>query len=218
MASFLKVLFHNLLDGPSTDPFPLGETFTPDRVRGRCVIDPELCVGCGICKNVCAAGAIDISEKADKSGYTITVWRDSCCLCASCRHYCPTGAMSLNNDWHNVHLESEKFDCIEQHTINYEPCTHCGTLFRPLPLKIAQKLYAKDPNLDPDRIRRLCPKCRQLEDAKRNENITSQTLGQKTLVEGEKGEAIEIISSEKAMEKTPGFSPEASIQQEQNAK
>ena len=33
MAGFLKVLFRNLLEGPSTDPFPLGETFTPDRLR-----------------------------------------------------------------------------------------------------------------------------------------------------------------------------------------
>ena len=35
MAGFLKVLFRNLLEGPSTDPFPLGETFTPARLRGR---------------------------------------------------------------------------------------------------------------------------------------------------------------------------------------
>ena len=35
MAGFLKILFRNLLQGPSTDPFPLGETFTPERLRGR---------------------------------------------------------------------------------------------------------------------------------------------------------------------------------------
>lgn len=29
MAGFLKVLFRNLLEGPSTDLFPLGETFHP---------------------------------------------------------------------------------------------------------------------------------------------------------------------------------------------
>ena len=42
MAGFLKVLFRNLLEGPSTDPFPLGETFTPERLRGKAVVDPDL--------------------------------------------------------------------------------------------------------------------------------------------------------------------------------
>ncbi len=179
MAAFLKVLFRNLLDGPSTDPFPLGETFTPERLRGKCVVDPELCVGCGVCKNVCAAGAIDISPKADNSGYSITIWRNSCCLCASCRHYCPTGAMSISNDWHSAHKQTEKFDCIEQQNIEYEPCSKCGTLIRPLPLKLAQKIYAHDPELSPDFIRHLCPKCRQMEDAMRAARISKQDSGAK---------------------------------------
>lgn len=173
MASFLKVLFRNLLEGPSTDPFPLGETFTPERLRGKCVVDPDLCVGCGVCKNVCAAGAIDISKK--KEGYTITIWRDSCCLCASCRHYCPTGAMSITNDWHHAHEEKDKFKCLEQHTINYEPCAHCGELIRPLPKKLAEKLYAENPEADAEIIRHLCPKCRQLEDARRIENAEKKS-------------------------------------------
>ena len=83
MAGFLKILFRNLLQGPSTDPFPLGETFTPERLRGRVKIDPNLCMGCGVCRHVCAAGAINIRQKPDNSGYTITVWQNSCCLCAS---------------------------------------------------------------------------------------------------------------------------------------
>ena len=143
-------------------------TFTPERLRGRVKIDPNLCMGCGVCRHVCAAGAINIRQKPDNSGYTITVWQDSCCLCASCRQYCPTGAMSITNDWHSAHLESEKFGRVEQQTINYEPCSHCGTLMRPLPLKLAEKLYAKNSEIDPDQIRHLCPKCRQIEDAKRS--------------------------------------------------
>ncbi len=65
MAGFLKVLLNNLLEGPSTDPYPVGETFTPKRVRGRCIVDPELCVGCGMCRYACAAGAINIDKKPD---------------------------------------------------------------------------------------------------------------------------------------------------------
>lgn len=168
MAGFLKVLFRNLLAGPSTDPFPLGETFTPARLRGKAVIDPERCMGCGVCRHACAAGAINITPLDDGSGYTITIWQNSCCLCASCRHYCPVGAVSISNDWHAAHTESEKFNRIEQHVIKYEPCAGCGTLMRPIPADLAQRLFAGNKEFDPEVIRKLCPKCRQIEDAKRN--------------------------------------------------
>ena len=168
MAGFLKVLFRNLLEGPSTDPFPLGETFTPDRLRGRAVVDPELCMGCGICRHSCAAGAIHIGQQPDGSGFTITIWQNSCCLCASCRHYCPTGAMSISTDWHTAHTQAEKYNRLEQHTIKYEPCVACGALMRPIPKVLADKLYAWNTEIDPELTRKLCPKCRQIEDAKRN--------------------------------------------------
>lgn len=106
---FLKILWDNLKKGPVTDAFPFGETYTPDRLRGRVEIDPALCVGCGTCVHVCAAGAINISKFEDGSGFEITVWRNSCCLCAQCRHYCPTKAVTLTNDWHSAHRATEKY-------------------------------------------------------------------------------------------------------------
>lgn len=168
MASFLKVLFRNVLQGPSTDPFPLGETFTPDRQRGRVKIDPDLCMGCGMCKYSCAAGAIDIRPQPEGKGFTITVWRNSCCLCASCRHYCPTGAATLTNDWHTAHAQEDKYNIIEQQKIDYVPCAQCGTLMRPLPKKLAERLYAYNTEIDRELIRTLCPECRRMLDARRN--------------------------------------------------
>lgn len=177
MAGFLKVLFRNLLEGPSTDPFPLGETFTPKKLRGRARVDPELCMGCGMCRHSCAAGAINISPLPDRSGFAITIWQNSCCLCASCRHYCPTGAMSITNDWHSAHPESERFTRLERQVIKYEPCAHCGELMRPLPAEVARRIYAHNPEIDPEVIRKICPACRQLEDAKRTACILPAATG-----------------------------------------
>ena len=57
---FLKILWDNLKKGPVTDAFPFGETYTPDRLRGRVEIDPALCVGCGLCAKECPVGVIHV--------------------------------------------------------------------------------------------------------------------------------------------------------------
>ena len=170
MAGFLKVLFRNLLQGPSTDPFPLvPETFTPDRLRGKVVINKDLCMGCGICNYVCVAGAINIEKRED--GHTITVWHNACCRCAACRQYCPMHAISLEPDWHSSHPEADKYKVIEQKTIAYEPCSVCGKMIRPVPEATLKKLYVHNDDVDLEHVRTLCPSCRQLEDARRSAGL-----------------------------------------------
>ena len=163
MPSFLNVLLQNLISGPATDPFPFGETFTPKRIRGRILVDPERCLGCGMCRHVCAAGAIHLQK--DSKGWTITIWQDSCCLCRSCVTYCPMSAMSIDPDWHSAHAEEDKFKRIEQHTISYEPCARCGTPMRVIFFVFFKQLYADDADVDPEEIRHLCRSCRQMRDA-----------------------------------------------------
>ena len=131
MGSFFNILLNNVISGPSTDPFPFGETFSPKTIRGRVRIDPDLCMGCGMCRHSCVAGAINIQKHKGK-GWTITVWQDSCCLCASCLTYCPMHAVTIEPDWHSAHFEEDKFKRIEQHTIEFQPCPNCGNPTRVL--------------------------------------------------------------------------------------
>ncbi len=50
-------------------------------------IDEKLCVGCGVCIEVCPAGAITlIDEKA-------TINNKLCTLCYQCARQCPQGAI-----------------------------------------------------------------------------------------------------------------------------
>ena len=160
---FLKILWDNLKKGPVTDAFPFGETYTPDRLRGRVEIDPALCVGCGTCVHVCAAGAINISKFEDGSGFEITVWRNSCCLCAQCRHYCPTKAVTLTNDWHSAHRATEKYTQITRAKVKYDYCAVCGAKMRVLPQEVLNRIYAKHSEVDVDVISHLCPNCRRID-------------------------------------------------------
>ena len=52
------------------------------------VIDSEKCAGCGICADVCPAGAIEVSEQA-------VVNAETCTGCAACVSECPNGAIIL---------------------------------------------------------------------------------------------------------------------------
>ena len=173
MAGFLKVLFRNLLDGPSTDPFPLAPTrIEPERLRGKVVVDARLCMGCGICVYACVAGAINITKTED--GHTITVWHNACCRCAACKQYCPVHAITLVNDWHTAHEEKAKYLEVEQKTIKYEPCSCCGKKIRPVPAAVLKQLYVNNPDVDLEHVRNLCPECRQLEDARRSAGLPAQ--------------------------------------------
>ena len=52
------------------------------------IIDPEKCIGCGVCEAQCAFGAIAVVEGAAQVN-------DKCTLCGSCVDNCEVGALSL---------------------------------------------------------------------------------------------------------------------------
>jgi ferredoxin len=55
----------------------------------RVVVNSDLCVGCGICKDICPAGAISVEEIA-------VVDSERCTGCQLCLAQCPRGALSLS--------------------------------------------------------------------------------------------------------------------------
>lgn len=168
MFGFLKILLGNVFRRPLTDPFPFAPAKTPQRFRGKIHLNPNLCVGCGICRHVCAGHAIHIEARADGSGYDWVLWYNTCALCGMCCHYCPTGAISMSNDWHNAHLESDKYGWREEHFVPYLSCAGCGARIRPLPTSVTGRVYA-DNDVNVQHIVQLCPECRARETAIKEE-------------------------------------------------
>jgi ferredoxin len=52
-------------------------------------VNPDLCVGCGICADVCPLGNIALTDGKARCG-------DNCTQCLACVHFCPQQAVELN--------------------------------------------------------------------------------------------------------------------------
>ncbi len=62
--------------------------FRPSELRAY--VDPERCVGCGTCEEVCPLGAISVEEVA-------RVDQNRCIGCGTCVAQCPRGAIELKS-------------------------------------------------------------------------------------------------------------------------
>ncbi len=56
------------------------------------VVNPELCVGCSACENICPAGAIKIS------GNVARIDNSKCRKCGACIDACPVEAITYRSD------------------------------------------------------------------------------------------------------------------------
>lgn len=160
MLTIFKLLWRNLRQGPSTDPFPFGETFTPDNLRGKVVIDAQACAGCSMCVNVCAGGALKQVEREDGSGKDFYCWHNTCTFCGQCEDFCPMDAIKLTNDWSTAHFNEDKFTYREHEFIKYDKCENCDTRMPRVPRTMLDKVYGETTE-QIESIYRLCPECRR---------------------------------------------------------
>ena len=154
----IKVLLNNLIQGPSTDPFPFGDTFTPKGLRARIRFDETACTGCRMCEHVCAAGAIRFDET--EKGVHFTLWHNSCAFCGLCEHYCVPKAIRLTEDWHLAHKQEEKYNMTEIGTVNLISCHQCKRKFVSSSPQLISVAY-KETNETIRRLGNMCPECRR---------------------------------------------------------
>jgi electron transfer flavoprotein alpha subunit/NAD-dependent dihydropyrimidine dehydrogenase PreA subunit len=65
-------------------------------------IDKDLCIGCGICEDHCAFGAIAVVEGKAVVG-------DTCTLCGACVEACDVGALALTGTEKSVQMELDSW-------------------------------------------------------------------------------------------------------------
>uniref|UniRef100_UPI0038B3133C 4Fe-4S dicluster domain-containing protein n=1 Tax=Geomonas oryzae TaxID=2364273 RepID=UPI0038B3133C len=113
---------------------------------------------CRMCRHVCAAGAIRFEE--GENGVRLTLWHNSCVFCGLCSYYCPTGALSVTGDWRLDHPAAHTFRQVERGEVPYAPCAGCGEPIIPAAPQLLHDAFRR-PNPDIERLKSLCPACRQ---------------------------------------------------------
>lgn len=66
-------------------------------MKGKIIIDKELCKGCTYCVNACPLGVIAIEEEFNKKGFfpASPAYPDKCTGCTLCAQMCPEIAIEV---------------------------------------------------------------------------------------------------------------------------
>jgi formate hydrogenlyase subunit 6/NADH:ubiquinone oxidoreductase subunit I len=99
--NILAMLWKNLWGGARTLRFPVRPKVTP-RYRGLVRFDPELCIGCAICRFRCTARAIEF--KAGKGEFTWSYDPGHCTFCGRCVEGCKEHAISQDEACPPIYL------------------------------------------------------------------------------------------------------------------
>lgn len=188
----IKEAVRAVVQGPYTSPFPKAAPIGVEHYRGRPEYNEDECVGCGTCFNVCPPGAIEMTDDKVTGKRCFTLHLSRCIFCGECELHCITEKGITNTtDWEmsctdpkdmEQHLEKDLLIC--------EACDEViGTKdhVRWVAKRLGHLAYAnptmmlaalsdrgladREPRqpvedtadlLRADRLRILCPKCRQV--------------------------------------------------------
>jgi len=92
----LPRLLRTLFTRPITVRYPFAPIELPLAFRGRVVIDPDRCQGCGACVRDCPSNGL-VLERTDRSSFRLVHYPDRCAYCGQCEASCPTGAIRQVN-------------------------------------------------------------------------------------------------------------------------
>jgi formate hydrogenlyase subunit 6/NADH:ubiquinone oxidoreductase subunit I len=76
---------------PATAKYPYVKLKLADNYRGQMQLDDKLCIGCGLCKRDCPAGAIELIDFYGKKRPQFRL--DKCLFCFQCAESCPKKAI-----------------------------------------------------------------------------------------------------------------------------
>jgi formate hydrogenlyase subunit 6/NADH:ubiquinone oxidoreductase subunit I len=116
-----------------TTDYPKVPYEPPPGFRGRVRFDPQACIGCGACAQVCPPKCIDVvdDETTHPPKRTLVQHVDACIWCGQCERYCPTGAgIKMTSEYIEVGFRPEDFE--ERVEKEMLLCERCGERLAPV--------------------------------------------------------------------------------------
>jgi formate hydrogenlyase subunit 6/NADH:ubiquinone oxidoreductase subunit I len=101
LTTMFSDVLRSIVRKPITRLYPVEQTPTPDRLRGKLTYDPSQCTGCGLCTKDCPADAIELItlDKAAKR-FVLRYSADRCTYCGQCVESCRFNCIALDhNQW-----------------------------------------------------------------------------------------------------------------------
>ena len=126
LMSKLREAWICLKAGRVTLPYPFEPHDPPPGFRGKIVVDPDLCFGCGGCANACPAGVIEIRDR-DQLTRVLTFHWSRCTYCGRCEEVCPEGAITMSPLYETSTEKAE--DLVLRLEVFMGPCGRCGRCF-----------------------------------------------------------------------------------------
>jgi hydrogenase-4 component H len=112
-----------------TTRFPKEPCIVPERYRGKPEFDPDNCIGCGACVNVCPTEALTMADYPEKVPPVRIIKQryDTCIFCGNCQENCTTEkGIKLTNKWDLATLDRNQ--TIENHQHELQLCEKCGAI------------------------------------------------------------------------------------------
>ncbi len=128
----LKEALTAVVQGPYTHPFPKEPTPVPENLRAAPRYNPDYCIGCGACAEVCPARAIRVEDivEGERAIRRLTCNYGNCIFCGECELHCTTEqGIQLTTEYELSYFEHTE----AQETIEHElvRCEICGNVVAP---------------------------------------------------------------------------------------
>jgi len=121
----LREAFTALIKGPYTTKFPKEAAPAAPAYRGKPEFQPDYCVVCGACANVCPSKVIEIEEGlAPRGKRKMILHYDRCIFCGECERNCLTEKGIHLTGKYDLAVLDRKL-CVEEIEDDLVFCEHC---------------------------------------------------------------------------------------------
>jgi formate hydrogenlyase subunit 6/NADH:ubiquinone oxidoreductase subunit I len=120
LSPMLAEIFHNILNHPATEKYPLVKPEVPSNFRGKQIFDANLCISCGLCARDCPSKAIEMVDIEGKRRPLFHL--DLCVFCYQCAESCPRNAIK-NSEFFELASTNKSELVIKPKTNPKEPST-----------------------------------------------------------------------------------------------